>query len=164
MKILLKNIEQFILSNTAWAFAAGILFTSTIMVFLEGRQEWAVYLSYVGKTGLLFAPVLAFAGFREQLQERLSLPAFILLWAFCFLAYPWLTELSGGYRFIDASDKGLVAVRSTGAWFLATELAIQLNNFWLGRKRLRRWAERISLEQGILLLTAVFALFFAGLS
>ena len=164
MKILLKNIEQFILSNTAWAFASGILFTSTIMVFLEGRQEWAVYLAYVGKTGLLFAPVLAFAGFREQLQERLSLPAFILLWAFCFLAYPWLTELSGGYRFIDASDKGLVAVRSTGAWFLATELAIQLNNFWLGRKRLRRWAERISLEQGILLLTAVFALFFAGLS
>ena len=161
MKRLTKQIEEFILSNTVWIFFTGILFTGIILVFQEGRHEWLVYLSYAGRISLLFAPVLFFCGFRKWLRRQLPAIPLTLLWIFCFLAYPYLIEFLGWQALIAPSDLGKVAVRITGTCFLVAELAIQLNNYWLKIEGARQWVKRISLEKAILLLAALFAIFYA---
>ncbi len=163
MKKLIQQAERFILGHTIWAYFTGILFTSIVLVHQEGRQEWPVYLAYAGRLSLLFAPVLVFCGFRRWLQEQLPLSAYVGLWAFCFLAYPYLIEVPGWQAFIASPGMGKVAVRLTGAWFLATELALLLNYYWLKGQARRQWVKKISLEKGILLFTAFFAIFYAWL-
>lgn len=160
MKRLAWYAEQFILSNTAWIFFTGVLFASIVLVFQEGRHEWLVYLWYAGKISLLFAPVLLFCGFRKWLKKQLSLIPYILLWSFCFLAYPYLLEALGWQAFIAPPDLGEVALRITGTWFLIAEFAIQGNNYWIKGREESEWIKRIGLEKGILLLTALFAIFY----
>lgn len=163
MKALAKNIERFILSNTVWAFFAGILFTSIVLVYYEHRHDWPAYLSYIGKNSLLFAPVLALSGFRKWFRKRLPAIPFALLWGFCFLAYPYLLETLGWHEFIAPGSMGRVAARITATWFLIAELAIQLNHYWLEGQAARQWVGRISLEKGILGFMALFAVFYAAI-
>ncbi|MCB0593377.1 MAG: sensor histidine kinase [Lewinellaceae bacterium] len=161
MKKLARQAEQFILSNTVWAFFTGMLFTSIVLVFQEGRHQWLAYLSYAGRISLLFAPVLIFSGFRDWLEKQLPRILLILLWSFCFLAYPYLIEYSGWQKFIAPADLGKVAVRIAGTWVLVAEAAILANRYWLKGEVARQWIKRISLERAILLLAAVFAVFYA---
>lgn len=163
MNRVVKHIEHFLLSSTIWIFFTGIVFTSILLSVQENRHEWPVYLSYISRGCLLFAPVLAFSGFRQRLRQQLPTISFVLLWGFCFLAYPYLLEALGWQEWIASGALGKVAVRSTGAWFLIAELAILVNHYWLEGKAARLWARKISLEKGILLFTALFAVFYAGL-
>ena len=161
MKALASHFERFILSNSVWVLFTGILFASIVMVFQDGRHQWLVYLSYTGRISLLFAPVLIFCGFRKWFEKQLPIIPFILVWSFCFLAYPYWLEYAGWQNILSPTDLGKVAVRITGAWFLVSEIAILFNRYWLEGKVARQWINRISLESALLLLAALFAIFYA---
>lgn len=163
MKEIAKHAGRFLLSSNVWIYFTGILFTSTVFVSMENRHEWAVYLSCMASASVLFAPALAFCRFRKWARRQLPVLAFVLLWCFFFLAYPLLAVFWGWFELIAPGDKGRVAVWITGAWFLAAELILLMDHFWLEGKAAPRWARQLSLEKGILLFTAVFAVFYAGL-
>lgn len=140
MESIKRTIEQFLLSNTAWIFFTVILFLSYVMMVESGQYTRAYYGSYVLSTAILFAPILAFAGYRRRLKEELGQNAYRALWGAIFVVYPVL--IAAGQAFWpeslflfppegEAVPAGFAEV--AGAGLFLTEVAIHANDYLLRR-------------------------------
>ena len=120
-----------------------------------------VYLNNVIRFGLVFSPVLLFIGFRDWLKKHLPLLLFSLLWAMAFLAYPKLVEVLNWHEIIADGDLGKAMSRATGTGFLAVELIILANDYWNKKATYFKWIQKLSLEKGIMIFTALFSILYA---
>ena len=167
----MKKIEHFLLSNTVWMFFTAILLLSYIMMAEAGKYSWSLYGGYTLSVSVLFAPVLAFSGFRRWLKEHLGRMLYNMLWLFCFVALPLLLAwgsfnlfeklplMPGDYE--SGPGPGGQIVRSVGIALLLVEMMIQLNGYLRKQFYSRQWLKRLSLERtilSVLLLIAVLGI------
>ncbi len=156
MESIKRKIENLLLSNTAWIFFTVILFLSYVMMVESGQYTRAYYGSYVLSTAVLFAPVLAFAGYRRRLKEELGRYAYLALWCIIFVVYPVLVAAGQAFwaesLFLfppegEAVPAGFAEV--AGAGLFLTEVAIHANDYLLRRTGGFR---QLSLQKALLIL------------
>ena len=145
-------IKPFLFYPIPFGFYHRHAFHQHCFGFQETATNGSVYLSYIGRISLLFAPPDLF---RVQDWFENSCPVSCL---FCcgalFLAYPISIEYSGWQNSSRLTDSAKSPYGSPAPGF-SSRTAILANRYWLKGEVARQWIKAISLERAILLFTAL---------
>lgn len=172
-----KYVFSFFQSNTLWIYLVLFLFFSALLIVSVSIDSISNYLIYTLTFYTTYLPVLLFAYFRHSIVKRFSTWTTKVIWIFCFLIYPLIIFFGrdGLFSFmfpIDMFKDGLNQIENIRDFrysilttitisVLMTEIGILINDNlkdWISQ---HRFANRISLDNMLIIIFSIIAIFWA---
>ncbi len=139
----------------SWFYAGLWVWASIQHTVQEPSDSWLFFVKTAAVLGIVFVPVISFAGFREKIKQVLTNRQYLLCWLLFFgVLLPLITYFSSEAE--PAGYPSWLFIACT-TWIILLELLLVVNTYYRRKIVKTKWMQGFGLEKAILISIVVIS-------